>query len=380
MKTRRLRRLGLRGHRPGLRRRAGRDGRARPTGTIAAGDVVVIRYEGPKGGPGMREMLAITGAIKGAGLGKDVLLITDGRFSGGTTGPLRRPHRARGRRRRPDRVRPRRRPDHPRRRQPDRSRSTSTTDELGAAQGRLGAAAAEVHPRRARQVRQGRAVRRPRRRHQLTCSAKTLPDRRAHRSLDPRSAVTLALVADRAGGVGRRATPGGARPTASRRRGRAAPAPAPSAAAPTRAEPTATEPPAARARDAGATLPARRHAGSSATTASWSPTTAPPAPAPSACSARPTRTRCTSGCAGAAAPFRRPGEPVQPVYELIVTVADRDARARTATTATTSRATRCGATSARRTATTRCCCSTSSRAGPASSTVAKRWEWALRDP
>ena len=53
---------------------------------IVAGDVVVIRYEGPKGGPGMREMLAITGAIKGAGLGKDVLLITDGRFSGGTTG------------------------------------------------------------------------------------------------------------------------------------------------------------------------------------------------------------------------------------------------------------------------------------------------------
>jgi dihydroxy-acid dehydratase len=55
-------------------------------GTIVAGDVVVIRYEGPKGGPGMREMLAITGAIKGAGLGKDVLLLTDGRFSGGTTG------------------------------------------------------------------------------------------------------------------------------------------------------------------------------------------------------------------------------------------------------------------------------------------------------
>ncbi|UDY24639.1 dihydroxy-acid dehydratase [Nocardioides sp. Kera G14] len=55
-------------------------------GRIQPGDVVVIRYEGPKGGPGMREMLAITGAIKGAGLGKDVLLITDGRFSGGTTG------------------------------------------------------------------------------------------------------------------------------------------------------------------------------------------------------------------------------------------------------------------------------------------------------
>jgi dihydroxy-acid dehydratase len=55
-------------------------------GRISAGDVVVIRYEGPKGGPGMREMLAITAAIKGAGLGKDVLLLTDGRFSGGTTG------------------------------------------------------------------------------------------------------------------------------------------------------------------------------------------------------------------------------------------------------------------------------------------------------
>ena len=55
-------------------------------GTIKEGDVVVIRYEGPKGGPGMREMLMITGAIKGAGLGKKVLLLTDGRFSGGTTG------------------------------------------------------------------------------------------------------------------------------------------------------------------------------------------------------------------------------------------------------------------------------------------------------
>jgi dihydroxy-acid dehydratase len=55
-------------------------------GTLNKGDVVVIRWEGPKGGPGMREMLAVTGAIKGAGLGKDVLLLTDGRFSGGTTG------------------------------------------------------------------------------------------------------------------------------------------------------------------------------------------------------------------------------------------------------------------------------------------------------
>jgi dihydroxy-acid dehydratase len=60
--------------------------RAVEDGTLTAGDVVVIRYEGPKGGPGMREMLAVTGAIKGAGLGKDVLLLTDGRFSGATTG------------------------------------------------------------------------------------------------------------------------------------------------------------------------------------------------------------------------------------------------------------------------------------------------------
>jgi dihydroxy-acid dehydratase len=55
-------------------------------GRIVPGDVVVIRYEGPQGGPGMREMLAVTAAIKGAGLGKDVLLLTDGRFSGATAG------------------------------------------------------------------------------------------------------------------------------------------------------------------------------------------------------------------------------------------------------------------------------------------------------
>jgi dihydroxy-acid dehydratase len=55
-------------------------------GRIKAGDIVVIRYEGPKGGPGMREMLAVTGAMKGAGRGGDAALITDGRFSGGTHG------------------------------------------------------------------------------------------------------------------------------------------------------------------------------------------------------------------------------------------------------------------------------------------------------
>ncbi|MEM8982291.1 MAG: dihydroxy-acid dehydratase [Pseudomonadota bacterium] len=55
-------------------------------GRIVAGDVVVIRYEGPRGGPGMREMLSPTGAIMGKGLGNDVALITDGRFSGGSHG------------------------------------------------------------------------------------------------------------------------------------------------------------------------------------------------------------------------------------------------------------------------------------------------------
>ena len=86
MKTRRLRRLDASPAPPGSSTASGPRWTRSSDGTIIAGDVVVIRYEGPKGGPGMREMLAITGAIKGAGLGKDVLLITDGRFSGGTTG------------------------------------------------------------------------------------------------------------------------------------------------------------------------------------------------------------------------------------------------------------------------------------------------------
>lgn len=55
-------------------------------GTVVAGDVVVIRYEGPRGGPGMREMLTPTSAIMGRGLGSEVALITDGRFSGGSHG------------------------------------------------------------------------------------------------------------------------------------------------------------------------------------------------------------------------------------------------------------------------------------------------------
>ena len=58
------------------------------SGQISEGDVLVIRYEGPKGGPGMQEMLAVTGAIMGAGLGESTLLLTDGRFSGATHGPM----------------------------------------------------------------------------------------------------------------------------------------------------------------------------------------------------------------------------------------------------------------------------------------------------
>ena len=60
--------------------------RALEEGKIAKGDVIVIRYEGPKGGPGMPEMLTPTSAVMGAGLGSDVALITDGRFSGGSHG------------------------------------------------------------------------------------------------------------------------------------------------------------------------------------------------------------------------------------------------------------------------------------------------------
>jgi dihydroxy-acid dehydratase len=56
-------------------------------GRIQPGDIVVVRYEGPKGGPGMREMLSPTSAISGMGLGESVVLLTDGRFSGGTRGP-----------------------------------------------------------------------------------------------------------------------------------------------------------------------------------------------------------------------------------------------------------------------------------------------------
>ncbi len=62
--------------------------RAVQSGQIDAGDVIVIRYEGPQGGPGMREMLAVTAAVVGQGYGDDVALLTDGRFSGATRGPM----------------------------------------------------------------------------------------------------------------------------------------------------------------------------------------------------------------------------------------------------------------------------------------------------
>ena len=137
------------------RERAAMD--ALEAGEIAAGDVVVIRYEGPKGGPGMREMLAITGAIKGAGLGKDVLLLTDGRFSGGTTG-LCVGHVA------PEAVDggpiafvQRRRPD-PRRHRRPHARPAGRRGRAGRAPCGLGAAAAALHPRRAGQVRPAGAL------------------------------------------------------------------------------------------------------------------------------------------------------------------------------------------------------------------------------
>ena len=72
--------------RPGCSTARPRPWRRSSPGGINPGDIVVIRYEGPKGGPGMREMLAVTGAMKGAGRGADAALITDGRFSGGTHG------------------------------------------------------------------------------------------------------------------------------------------------------------------------------------------------------------------------------------------------------------------------------------------------------
>ena len=99
-------------------------------GEIKAGDVVVIRNEGPAGGPGMREMLAVTAAIVGEGLGDDVALLTDGRFSGATRGFMAGHVAPEAVARRPDRGGPRRRHDHHRRRRPPHRRRRSTDDEI----------------------------------------------------------------------------------------------------------------------------------------------------------------------------------------------------------------------------------------------------------
>jgi dihydroxy-acid dehydratase len=130
---------------------------------LQPGDVVVIRYEGPQGGPGMREMLAVTGAIKGAGLGKDVLLLTDGRFSGGTTG-LCVGHVAP---RRADRAGPRRRLDRPGH-GPSRAEPASRRRGTGAAPAGVEGPAAPA-ARRTGQVRPAGRLRCGRRRLWITC-------------------------------------------------------------------------------------------------------------------------------------------------------------------------------------------------------------------
>ena len=85
VKASRARRQTVCGSRARLRQREAASAAIR-SGTIRSGDVLAIRYEGPRGGPGMREMLAVTAALMGAGLGDSVALITDGRFSGATRG------------------------------------------------------------------------------------------------------------------------------------------------------------------------------------------------------------------------------------------------------------------------------------------------------
>ena len=162
----------VRGSGPRLRRRGRRRWRRSSPATIQPGTVLVIRYEGPKGGPGMREMLAITGALKGAGRGADCALITDGRFSGGTWGFC------------IGHVAPEavdggpiafvRDGDRIRIDVPTKSLDLLVDDaELATPRRRVDAEPAPLHLRRARQVRQARARRRDRRDHQpvtLSCS------------------------------------------------------------------------------------------------------------------------------------------------------------------------------------------------------------------
>ena len=150
---------------------------------------MVIRYEGPKGGPGMREMLAVTGAIVGAGLGESVALITDGRFSGATRGLMVghvAPEAARGR---PDRRRQGRRPHHHRSRHAQhRSRSHGGRVRRPARQ--LDTAAAALHDRRDGQIRKASLLSRAGRGHGLIHEKNRCADslgvsrpRRRHRRL-----------------------------------------------------------------------------------------------------------------------------------------------------------------------------------------------------
>ena len=120
---------------------------------IVPGDVVVIRYEGRPAGPGMREMLHVTAALVGEGLGDEVALITDGRFSGATHGLDGRPRRAGGVPRRPDRARPRRRHDRDRRREA-RAESRGAGGRARPPRRRVDAARAALRDRRLREVRE----------------------------------------------------------------------------------------------------------------------------------------------------------------------------------------------------------------------------------
>ena len=135
-------------------------------GSIEPGTVLVIRYEGPKGGPGMREMLAITGALKGIGRGADCALVTDGRFSGATWGFCIGHVAPGGDRRRTDRLRARRRSD-PHRCTEQVARPARRRRRAGDATAGLEPEPAALHRRCARQVRQVGQRRRNRRRHQL---------------------------------------------------------------------------------------------------------------------------------------------------------------------------------------------------------------------
>ena len=140
------------GTRARVRLRAGGVRRAHGRARSSPGDVVVIRYEGPKGSPGMPEMLAVTAAVAGAGLGKDVALITDGTVQRGDEGHQRRAHRARGVRRRPDRAARGRRPDPDRHRRPH-DRGARRRRRARAAPRVVDRARTEVHAGRAGEVR-----------------------------------------------------------------------------------------------------------------------------------------------------------------------------------------------------------------------------------